>query len=144
MLGAMRAVTATIWLVLAPLSAGQATRTAPGEGRAADRETLARAGLAQDRAALVLSLWSEVPGRQCAVAARYASSTEAADFARAAKPAAPVGARAMWARLDAAGFNTAKQSETAAWLVDRQAQAVRNLRVLPAATLRQAASRRAA
>lgn len=143
-IGAMRAAAAMAWMSLAPTRTARAPRLAPGQGRLADRETLTRAGLAQDRAALVLSLWAQTPARQCAIAARYASPGETADFAPSIKPAAPVGARAMWARLDAAGFNIAKQSETAAWLADRQAQAARNLRVLPAATVRQAAARRAA
>lgn len=144
MIGAMRAAAAMMWMSLAPAQAMRAPRPAPGQGRAADRDTLARAGLAQDRAALVLSLWAQAPGRQCAFAARYASAKDAADFAHALKPAAPVGARAMWARLDAAGYSAAREGETAAWLADRQEKAARNLRVLPAATLRQAAARHAA
>ncbi|MEJ0059629.1 MAG: hypothetical protein WDM79_08700 [Terricaulis sp.] len=81
---------------------------APAELWPATRDMLAKLSADFSQTAVVLSLWAERPAHQCVVAARYAEAP--ADFGwlmhlshdEAAE--APAGARAMLARLNAAGF----------------------------------------
>jgi hypothetical protein len=81
---------------------------APAEAWPATRDMLSKLNADLSQTAMVLSLWAD-PARQCAVSARYAEAP--ADFGwlmhlshDTAEAEAPAGARAMLARLNAAGF----------------------------------------
>jgi hypothetical protein len=83
----------------------------------ATRDMLRKLSDDYNQAAVVLSLWADRPARQCAVAARYEIAAAPADFGwlmhLSADPPvaeAPAGARAMLARLNAAGYDTAEPS----------------------------------
>jgi hypothetical protein len=96
---------AAIAYAAAPLKHARVRAVAPAEIRPAARDALDRLKFAQDRMAVVLSLWFEQPTRQCAIGVRYAEDAgRELDPAFAPSPPREAGARALQARLQSAGF----------------------------------------
>lgn len=113
---------AAVLQMTAPFRREKGPRWAPAELRDAPIDILERCQLAQDRTAIVLSLWAERPAKQCTVTPRYAVAPGTADFSRVVKVttnsaavAAPKGARALLGRLHAAGYSAAEPSEAASF-----------------------------
>lgn len=130
-LNAAEAITVTLCFLprlLSPRGRTKLTPFAAAEARPATPDLLDRAVLRQDRTAIVLSLWAERPARQCVVTPRYAMAPGTADFSRvlelSAMPAEaepPAGARALWARLQAAGISAAAPAEAASLAAPKSA-----------------------
>lgn len=106
----LKAALTAIAAFYAPLEHPKAQRPVAGAWRGAGAEILNRARLDQTRAAIVVSLWAEQPAKQCAVQSRFTMRPSEQDRALMpltsvrANAAEPVGARAVWAQLQAAGI----------------------------------------
>lgn len=117
------AAAAALWM-MAPQKRGKCSPFAPAEMQTAAKDALRRLSLDCRKSAMVISLWAERPARQCAVTPRYVLAEDKADFgfggvlrfAAVAPPAAaPAGARALLARLQAAGY-AASDAEAAVFM----------------------------
>lgn len=98
----LRSSLAAALYAVAPLARAKPARLSPAEARPATQDVLDRLSFAQERTAMVLSLWTALPARQCAVTPRYVMAPEDRVYERATL--APEGVRALQARLAAAGF----------------------------------------
>jgi hypothetical protein len=94
----------------APLARPKPQRLVLGAWRGAGADILNRQALDYMRTAIVASLWAEQPARQCAVQTSYTLRPSEQDRALLpltsahTKPLEPVGARAVWAKMQAAGI----------------------------------------
>lgn len=106
----LKAALAAIAAFSAPLSRPKPLRRVVGAWRGAGADILNRQSLDHTRTAIVVSLWAEQPAKQCVVQSSYVMRPSAADGALLSatsahtKPLEPVGARAVWAQLQAAGI----------------------------------------
>jgi hypothetical protein len=106
----LRAALTAIAAFSSPLSNPKPQRRVVGAWRAAGAEILNRQRLDHTKTAIVVSLWAEQPAKQCAVQPSYVMRPSAADGALLSatsaktKPFEPLGARAVWAQLQAAGI----------------------------------------
>lgn len=120
----MRRMAASVATALAcfsaPMRRPRPARWAPAENRPASPDALDRLQLGHFRTAFVTSLWAARPAKQCAIEPRYDLAPGGADFSRVLRiaastmrTAAPVGARALLARLQAAGISAAEPNAAA-------------------------------
>jgi hypothetical protein len=106
----LRAALTAIAAFSAPLSHPKPLRRVVGAWRGAGADILNRQRLDHTRTAIVVSLWDAQPAKQCAVQPSYVMRANAADgvllsaTSAKTKPLEPVGARAVWAQLQAAGI----------------------------------------